>query len=167
MLDEHLFRQQMVAAYREIAPEAGPSGEFLIRRLATALYNRGARIDIGSSLPLEKHLIHQSVGPDLNFMWVGKRWAQAMGVRPHAMIGKHVSTALTPDSLAAYLEHFWPTLHAKGKAEDDIVLVTSSGVPIEGHAKGEALLDSEGSFMRTFTRITVFLPRVGAFLPLG
>lgn len=168
MLDEHLLREQMLAAYREIAPDAGPAGEFLIRRLATAIFERGARIEIGAALPTDKKLLHQSLGLDHCFVWVCKLWAEVMGVRPHAVIGRHISTALTPDTCSNYIDRFWPSLLARGKAEEDVTLVTASGTPITGHAKGEVLKDSEGSFVRTFTRITVFIPRiVGALGPLS
>jgi hypothetical protein len=54
LMDERLFQERMLQAYHELAPEAGAAGDFLIRRLAKAMYDNGARVQIGIEPPLEK-----------------------------------------------------------------------------------------------------------------
>lgn len=159
-MDEQLFRQQMLAAYHEIAPEAGAAGDYLIQRLAKAMFTRGARLEIGAVPPLEKRTIHHSLDPDQRIVWVCKLWNQTMRYRSRAAIGHHVADILTPESFATFLQSWWPQVTETGHAGPfDITLVTAEGQPLPARVKSERMRDALGMFVRTFSRIVVWLPR--------
>ena len=160
-MDERLFQERMLQAYHELAPEAGTAGDFLIRRLAKAMYDNGARIEIGAAPPLEKRDIHQSLDADQRLVWVSKLWNQTMGFRSRAAIGRHISEILTPESFAYFLSEWWPQLHATGEAGPfEVTLVTADSRPLPAKGKSERMRDSDGVFVRTFARLTVWVPRM-------
>src|SRR5690348_7148155 len=99
-MDQNLLREQLLACYREIVPDAGVNGEFLVRRLASALYARGGRIVIGGTLTLVERTIHHSIDPDQRLVWTCKDWNRTLGYRAGSMIGKPINDVLTPDSQA-------------------------------------------------------------------
>jgi hypothetical protein len=160
LMDERLFQERMLQAYHELAPEAGAAGDFLIRRLAKAMYDNGARVQIGIEPPLEKRTIHQSLDPDQRIVWVCKLWNQTMRYRSRAAIGRHISEVLTPDSFATFLEEWWPRLIAEGEVGPfEAVLVTADGQHLPAKGKSERMRDSTGMFVRTFARLIVQVPR--------
>jgi hypothetical protein len=46
----------------------------------------------------------------------------------------------------------------------EVTLVTAEGQPIPARVKSERMRDSTGVFVRTFARLTVFVPRTSIFL---
>jgi hypothetical protein len=159
-MEEKFLRQQMLSAYHELAPEAGSAGVFLVERLAKLLYERGARIEIGIDTPIEKRTIHHSLDPDQRLVWVCKQWNQTMGFRSRAAIGRHISDILTPDSFAHFLAELWPTVTQQGHAGPfEVTLVTAHGQPLKAVGKSERMRDPEGIFVRTFAKLSVWVPR--------
>lgn len=159
-MEEELLMHTMLLAYRNLAPEAGRAGEYLIKRLAALLFAQGVRATIGNTLPPEKRIVHQSMDPDMRLVWVSKAWNQTMGFRSRDAIGRHVSDILNPLQLSHYMEETWPDLLKHGSTGPyDISLVTTSGQHLSGTAKSEIMRDPEGLFVRTFTRITLLIPR--------
>lgn len=159
-MDEQLFRQQMLAAYHELAPEAGSAGDYLIERLSKTLFNRGARMEIGHEPPLEKRTIHHSFDPDQRLVWVCKLWNQTMGYRSRAAIGRHISDILAPHSYAQFVsEGWWEQLMNHGHyGPVEITLVTAHGQQLQAKGKSERMRDSTGMFVRTFAKLIVMLP---------
>jgi hypothetical protein len=153
-MDQRLLHEQLLACYREIVPEVSVSGDFLVRRLAAALYARGGRIVIGGTVALVERTIHHSLDPDMRIVWTCKDWNRTLGYRNGAAVGRHISEFLTADSQAFIKEVGWPALLKDGK----IGPVSQTMVAYDGRAvpcmlKSEILRGSDGSFERTFAKL--------------
>jgi hypothetical protein len=159
-LDARLLQQQMLDVYRTIAPEHSRSAEILVQRLASELYARGVRVSIGADRPPEEKVIHHSLDADRRIVWVCKLWNQIMGFRSRGAIGKPITNYLAPHEQGPF-EDRWLCLLRDGKVGPfDFTMLTVGGTPLAARGKSEILRDSEGLFVRTFAKITVFLPRV-------
>ncbi len=155
MTEEHLLREQLLAAYREIAPEHSVGGEFLVRKLAAALFARGGRVTIGT-VHTEEKTIHHSLDAGHKIVWTDKVWNAVMGYRSGTVVGHPIGEFITADSLAFLNEVAWPQLMRDGKTGPHaFTFVTYQGVLLPAMGRSEVLRDSTGAFERTFARIRV------------
>lgn len=160
-MDEKLLLDQLMAAYREIVPDASASGEFLIQRLAAALYARGGRIVIGGTLTLLERTIHHSLDPDQRIVWTDKEWNRTLGLRSHAVVGRHISEFLSPASWDFMRQVGWPELLKQGKIGPvAVTMVAYSGALIPAMCRSEILRNEQGAFERTFAKLRAQITRV-------
>ena len=163
---EHLLlEQQLLSIYREIVAGPSTSGEFLMKRLASAMYARGVRATIGAEPATKEIVLHHSLDPEQRLCWVSKIWNQVMGYRARQAIGLHTSAFLAPETYHSVLPEWWSSVVMTGKTGPHAVtLVNARGELLKGSLTSEALRDSEGAFQRTFSRVKVRVPLM--LLPL-
>lgn len=160
-MDRKLLLDQLLAAYHEIVPDPSVSGDFLIEKLAAALYARGGRIIIGGVVPIIERTIHHSLDPDMRLVWTCKDWNRTLGYRSGAVVGRHINEFLTPDSQAFIRDVGWPALLHEGKIGPVAqTMVAYDGRAIPSMIKVEILRDSTGAFERTFAKLRCQLMRV-------
>jgi len=153
-VDEQLLLEQLLACYRQIVPDAGVAGEFLVRRLAAALYSRGGRVIIGGTVTLVERTIHHSLDPDQRLVWTCKDWNRTLGYRSGAVVGRHIREFLTGDSQAFVKDVAWPELLREGKIGPvALTMVAYDGRAVPCLLKSEILRGSDGSFERTFAKL--------------
>lgn len=158
LADERLFHAAMLAAYREVAPEGSVGAEFMVRKLSTAMYARGGRIEIGRQGPPVERFIHHSLDAGHCIVWTCNVWNQVLGTHSYNIVGHHVAEFFTPDALEVF-KHYWPRLLQDGKVSDvPLTILTAGGIPLRALWKSEVLRNENGTFDRTFDKIKVFLP---------
>ena len=160
-----LLRETLLSIYRDVAPDHSVGAEFLVRKLAAQLYQRGARLMIGDSIAAPEVTIHHSVDPDMRLVWTCKYWNQTMGHRNGAMSGHHISEILTPESWARLRDQYWPELMQTGRVvKSQLNLVTRMGETLPARGRTDVLRDSAGAFLRTFAKIKTRIPLLAPLL---
>lgn len=160
-MDRKLLLDQLMAAYHEIVPDPSVNAEFLIQKLAAALYERGGRIVIGSTITLVERTLHQSIDPDQRIVWTDKEWNRTLGYRSHAVVGKHISDFLSPDSYDFFRSVAWPLLLQQGRLDPvAITLVAYSGELVPAMWRSEIMRNEEGDFYRTFGKMRAQIARI-------
>lgn len=164
-LEERLFREILFETYQKVNPEPSVNAEFLLRKLASGLYERGARITLGASRPPKIQNIHVSVDDKDRICWTGKHWHNALGYPPHSCIGQPIERYLSEGSAAFRQEFGIPELMRTGKLGPvPATLVSATNDLIVGTLTSQILRDSQGKFLRTFSRIAIQLPNVALAL---
>lgn len=159
-MDRKLLLDQLMAAYHEIVPDPSVNAEFLIQKLAAALYERGGRIVIGSTITLIERTLHQSIDPDQRIVWTDKEWNRTLGYRSHAVVGKHISEFITADSYDFLKGAAWPELLTTGRLGPvALTLVAYSGELVPAMWRAEIMRNEEGDFYRTFGRLRAQITR--------
>jgi len=159
-VDRKLLLDQLMAAYHEIVPDPSVNADFLIQKLAAALYARGGRIVIGSTITILERSLHQSIDPDQRIVWTDKEWNRTLGYRSHAVVGKHVSEFLSPDSFDFFKAIAWPELLTLGRVGPvALTLVAYSGELVPAMWRSELMRNEEGDFYRTFGKLRAQITR--------
>lgn len=155
-MEERLLKEILLQTYRDIAPEHSVDAEFLIRKLATGLFQRGGRISLGSTTPPKLQHLHISVDANDRIVWTDKELHQRLGYRPHSLIGKHVDSILSEGSIAFRREFGLSELLREGRLGPvPITFIRGDGGLLVGSVTSQVLRDSNGDFLRTFSRIVV------------
>lgn len=162
-MERRFFTEHVLAAYHEIVPDPSANATFLMRKLAAALFERGARIVIGEIQRPPEDTIYQSLDEHQRVVWVDRRWVAALGYAVTEAVGQPLAAFLAGDSAALFRDVLWPQLRREGRIGPvTATYVSKQGELLPATVRSDVIRDEYGAFVRTFAKIKVRLPLLHA-----
>lgn len=159
MPEKSLLTDVVLSAYYEIVPDPSARAVSLMKKLAAALYERGARISIGEITPPPERYVHHSLDSDQRLVWTSKDWNLVMGYRAQEAIGLHASAFLAGETYAFFRDFGWRALLENGKMGPVVsTFVTKHGERLPGSWRSEVMNGEGGCFERTFAKVRIREP---------